>query len=79
MHSGDLQPWQAEKIKNSLAPHLGYLHRLQRRMEQVGFPPTDPLYQLVSRAYDATHQVSVEIHNLSCRSGVGRNRRRYSG
>jgi hypothetical protein len=41
-------------------------------MELLGFPPGDPLFVLVSRAYDSLQRLSVELHYMSCRSGVGR-------
>jgi hypothetical protein len=68
MNRDSMQPWQAEVIFKSLYPSLNYLSRLRRQMEQVGFP----LYQSVSKAYDAMLQLRVEVHYLSCRSGVGR-------
>jgi hypothetical protein len=42
-----------------------------KRMEQLGFTHSDPLYAAVCRAYDAMHELNVEIHYLSCESGVG--------
>jgi hypothetical protein len=41
-------------------------------MEKAGFKPDDPVYQLVFKAYDAMHRLSVELHYRSCKSGVGR-------
>lgn len=74
MSSRGLKPWQAKRIAAALGPALGYLHRLQRRMEQRGFPPQDPLYQLVGRAYEAMHHLYIELHYRSCDGGVGRPR-----
>ena len=51
---------------------VGYLYRLLRRMEKVGFKRSDRLIDLATRAYDAVHALSVETHYLSCKSGVGR-------
>lgn len=67
-----VEKWQAAKIHDALGPSLRYLHKLQLRMEQVGFLPTDPLFQLVKNARDAMQSLSVETHYLSCKSGVGR-------
>ena len=72
--SNGLMPWQAKRIAAALRPALGYLSRLQRRMEQRGFPPRDPLYQLVERAYMALHHLFIELHYRSCDGGVGRPR-----
>jgi hypothetical protein len=40
-------------------------------MELVGFPPNDPLYQLVKQAYNSLHRLSVRMRYKSCSSGVG--------
>jgi hypothetical protein len=46
---------------------------LVARMEKRGFPPNDRLYQHAKRAYDAVCSLGVELHYLSCKSGVGKN------
>src|SRR5262245_559559 len=56
----------------ALRPSLNYIGRRRRRLEQVGFVPSDPLYKLVSWAYDALHALSVELHYLSMKQGVGK-------
>jgi len=71
MDSSDLQPWQAHVIGQALFPHVNYLYRLRRRMEQVGFKPGDPLFREVAEAYDAVQKLSVTLHYMSCTSGVG--------
>jgi hypothetical protein len=70
--SNGLKRWQAKRIGAALHPALGYLSRLQRRMEQRGFPPQDQLYQLVTRAFEALHHLCIELHYRSCDGGVGR-------
>jgi len=75
MDSRDLTRGQAERLREVVVPYLRYLHRLQRlqrRMELQGFPPNDRLYQLVCQTYDKVHNLCVELHYLSCQSGVGR-------
>lgn len=37
----------------------------------MGFPPTDPLFVSVTKAYHAVHDLSVRLHYLGCQSGVG--------
>lgn len=54
---------------DALAPTLGYLTRLRRRMEQVGFIPGDPLYRDVCKAHDAMHALVSWLHYLACKSG----------
>ena len=73
--SSGLKPWQTKRVAAALRPALGYLHRLQRRMEQRGFPPQDPLYQLVARAYEGMHHLHIELHYHSYDGvSVGRGR-----
>jgi hypothetical protein len=72
--SNGLKPWQAKRIGAVLYPALGYLSRLQRRMEQRGFPAQDPLYLLVTRAFEVLHHLCIELHYRSCDRGVGRPR-----
>jgi len=76
-----LQPWQAEKNPGRrLQPALGYLTRLQRRMEVTGFPPDDRLYMAAVKAQDVSaKRLLVELHYLSCGSGIGRPSRQAAG
>jgi hypothetical protein len=67
-----LQPWQARRVHRSLQPSVGYLYRLKARMQKLGFLDNDLLYQLVSQAYDTTQALFMQLHYLSCKSGVGR-------
>jgi hypothetical protein len=72
MTRDELKPAQAAVVRAAVAPMLGYLARLQQRMEKVGFPLTDPLYQSVKKARESVFGLSVDLHYLSCSSGVGR-------
>jgi hypothetical protein len=49
----------------------GYLTRLQQRMENVGFPLTDALYQSVKKARESVF-LSTDLHYPSCTGGMGR-------
>ena len=72
MDSHDLSTEQCEIMGDRLGPYLRYLHRVKRRMEARGFPMTDELFQATNAAYDAAHGLTVSLHYLSCKSGVGR-------
>ena len=72
MDSNELTPAQAKILHTAVHRTLGYLFRLRARMEKAGFPPGDKLFRLTDSAYDALHSLSVELHYLSCPSGVGR-------
>jgi hypothetical protein len=70
--SSNLQPWQARKIFAALQRATGYLSRLKRRMEVTGFPPHDPLFLATVKAHRAMQDLLMELHYLSCESGVWR-------
>src|SRR5262245_10904969 len=67
-----LEPRHAEILNTVLRPCTGYLFRLRQRMLQVGFTRDQPLYRLVSDAYDAMHALCAHLHYVSCGSGTGR-------
>src|SRR5262249_15030045 len=71
VNTKQLKPWQAKKMRDALAPALGYLSRLKRRMELTGFPPDDPLYLLTVDAQRKLQHLLVELHYMSCEGGVG--------
>jgi len=64
--------WQTKKLDARLRPTLGYLFKLRERMPKCGFPENDKLYQLTMKSYEVLHQLYVETHYLSCKSGVGK-------
>jgi hypothetical protein len=72
MDSSELTTEQACKMHQSLFRLANYLSRVVRRMEKKGFPPDDHLYQTTKRAYDAVCTLCMELHYLSCKSGVAR-------
>jgi hypothetical protein len=71
MNSDDIKHAQPKVIEAALEPMVGYLHRLQARMEKVGFTPSDSYFQAVARAYDATQALCMATHYLTC-DGAGR-------
>ena len=71
MRREDLTREQAEAIKEKIAPMLGYLNRLKKRMNEV-FARDDSLFAEVIDAADALHKLNVSIHYLSCgKTGAG--------
>lgn len=59
-------------LKAIVVRDLRFLGKLRARMERLGFRPDDRLYRVTSKAYDAVHAMNVELHYLSCKSGVAR-------
>ena len=50
---------------------LSYLTRLRERMEKTSFVSTDRFMQTVHRAWEGVYSLSVAVHYLSCKGGVG--------
>jgi hypothetical protein len=75
MKADNLTRAQYRALKNKIEPMVGYLHRLRVRMQKRGFPPEDPLMELVMKATDAVNLLHADVH---CRSidGQGFNPRR---
>jgi hypothetical protein len=72
MDSDDLTHEQAGKMHKSLFRLANYLARVVKRMERTRFPPDDPLFKSARRAYDAVCSFCMDLHYLSCKSGVAR-------
>ena len=62
---------QAAFASKNLYNAANYLIRLQRRMEQRGFPADDSLVILVREAHNAMHKLTTRVHYLGCRSKTG--------
>ena len=53
---------QARALLPPIRRQLEYLGRLRTRMEVRGFPPGDPLYVSVVKAFEAVHELHVRTH-----------------
>jgi hypothetical protein len=71
MRSDDLTREQARALKNKLAPMLGYLSRLRKRMAYRGFTQDDELLQAVQKAEMAMHELHVAVHYIACGDTAG--------
>jgi hypothetical protein len=71
MRSDQLTRKQYEVLKEQIRQQLRYLNRLQSRMSKRGFLHGEPLLQRVIEARAAMHNLHIELHYLSCDSGVG--------
>ena len=70
MDSTSLTEQQAELLRNRIGTMLGYVGRLQRRMQLLGWPSSDPLYQNVRAAEDALHDLHVRLIYLAAPPGT---------
>jgi hypothetical protein len=66
MNADDIDHDHANRLHVALFPGLNFLVRLLHRMEAKGFPPDDPLFKLVSAAYDWSHRLYMDLHYRSC-------------
>jgi hypothetical protein len=64
MTRDDVTKAQAKQVREALYRPTNYLVRLRRRMELRGFPPNDPLYVLVSKAFDALQHLGMHVHHF---------------
>jgi predicted amidophosphoribosyltransferase len=55
-----------------VSPYVHYLGPLRRRMNSRGFPHADELLRAADKAYNTARDLSITLHYLSCKSGVGR-------
>lgn len=72
MNSEQLTCEQCRQLHAKLFPLANYLCRVKKRMEKRGFPTADPLYVRTKEAYDAVCCLQMELHYMSCQTGVGR-------
>ena len=71
MTSTNLKREQAEQLRRDVGRPLRYLGKPRRRMEVLGFPPSDPLYRATCDAFNSMHAMHIAAHYASCSSGVG--------
>jgi hypothetical protein len=70
MNSSQLSKEQAAKLADEIAQHQAYFYRLRRRMETLGFPPSDMTLIMVGKLHDLLTELKMHAHYLSC-NGVG--------
>jgi len=61
-----LKPRHAETVGKSIAPMVGFLGRLRRRLEVNGFGLSERLYQAAERAHEALFELNVLLHYDEC-------------
>ena len=65
MDSSQLTAAQAEALADRIGPMCGYLTRLRDRLQQRGWPGTDPLYADTSAAQDALHRLHLTLRAVA--------------
>jgi len=72
MTGTDLKPEKAHRLMAQVAEQLRFLNPLCERMQNLGFPPDDPLWRASITARNAHQDLHVASHYASCKTGVGR-------
>ncbi len=62
MTSDDLTAEQASRLYEALFPHVNYLLRLKKRLEDLRFADDDPLRLAATKAYEAAWELRQEAH-----------------
>jgi hypothetical protein len=68
---GELQSWQAAKMRDALFAATNYLVRMKERMHERRFPPQDRLYLLVCKTHVDLVELSMRLHYVACGQCVG--------
>ena len=71
MERKHLTPEQAERLCQAVARRLRFFNRLCGRMNELHFPPDDPVYRAAHAARDAAQDLHVAALYARCRRGVG--------
>ena len=58
-----------EQLAETVRPMLGYVYRLARRMQHMGWHPDDPLYVAAWESYYALHALHVHSRYATCHPG----------
>jgi hypothetical protein len=66
MDASKLTPEQARKILATVESMMDYTGRLTRRMQAVGWKPSDSMYVHALRAHDALHALRMLTHYAVC-------------
>lgn len=66
MDRHNLTAEQCQKMHDAIAPTLGYLSRLKRRIDDGRFPPDDALRRDVADAQAALMKLTMQLHYLTC-------------
>ncbi len=69
MTSDELTAEQASRLYEALFPHVNYLLRLKKRLEDLRFAADDPLRLAATRAYEAAWELRQEAHRRSEQMG----------
>ncbi len=68
MNSASLERWQVERLLKRVDQELLFLVKLEGRMHQKHFPMTDPVFESVKSARNATNELAIELHRLLSRT-----------
>lgn len=71
MESDDLTKEQLEKLYNAFWPHLNFVVRLDKRLDELGFKEHEPMRKEVIAARNAMQALGVHLHYARCEGNVG--------
>jgi hypothetical protein len=69
--SDDITVHQAEVLLKAIEPAALYVEKLQRRLQALGVPCTDPYYMRVAAAATEMHTLRIWTFYMTCAEGVG--------
>jgi hypothetical protein len=71
METDDLTREQREKLCNSFWPHLNYVVRLDKRLDELGFNEHELMRENVLAARNAMQALGVHLHYARSEGNVG--------
>jgi hypothetical protein len=70
MDNTQLDPGQAEIMRDRLIPYARHLHKLRHRMQQCGFPAGDALFLATDNAYETASDLTMKLHRMADTSEI---------
>jgi hypothetical protein len=63
---------EAEALRDRIRPMLHFLYKCRRRLDALGIDAKGPIYEVIDKAFCATHELHITLHYESCGRGVGK-------
>jgi hypothetical protein len=72
MDNRDLTSKQVKDVEEIVGRFVRFLSRMLKRMDQLGFVPTDQLYKSTTETYGACRRFLATLQEIGCESARGR-------